>query len=645
MKKEKDIPLYNSRIINTYIKFIKRNYSYVDVNDLLHYAKMESYQVEDVGHWFTQTQINRFHEKLKTLTGNIEIAREAGRYLASPEATGLLRQYILGLVSLPKVYEIAGKAASKFTRSSSYSSKKIGSNQIELSVSPNTGVKEEPFQCENRLGYIEALAKIFNYKSKKIEHPECVFKGGTSCRYIISWNESPATILKTIRAYATLLFSTFCLISAFFAPHLTLITFLPASAIILLLMSWYAGNSEIRELKAAVTSLEGSSEKLIDQIDINYNNALMINEIGEALSKQANIDGILAKVIQILEKRLDYDRGMILLANQDRTQLIFRTGYGYLKNQVRFLKKAVFHLDKPDSKGIFVVSFKKQEPFLINDIDEIEGLMTAHSLEFAKAMGVKSFICCPIVYEKETLGILAVDNIKSKKPLVQSDINLLMGIAPQIGISMYNASLRDAEAEQFKSILHVLAASIDARDPLTAGHSEKVTEYALGICHEMKLSHDYCEMVRVASLLHDYGKIGIEDAILKKQGPLEPDEYEKIKTHATKTNKILHQINFQGIYKQVPEIAGFHHEKINGSGYPNGLKGEEIPLGSQIIAVADFFEAITSKRHYRDPMHLDIAFDLLENKIDIFFKREIVEALISYYKREYKDKQPVQLEL
>ncbi|MDO8281489.1 MAG: HD domain-containing phosphohydrolase [Thermodesulfovibrionia bacterium] len=645
MKKEKDIPLYNSRIINTYIKFIKRNYSYVDVNDLLHYAKMESYQVEDVGHWFTQEQINRFHEKLKKLTGNIEIARETGRYLASPEATGLLKQYILGLVSLPKVYEMAGKAASKFTRSSSYSSKKIGPNQIELSVSLNAGVKEEPFQCENRFGYIEALAKIFNYKSKKIEHPECVFQGGKSCRYIISWNESTATIWKKIRAYTTLLFSAFCLISFFIVPHLTLIAFLPASAIILLVMSWYAGNSEIQELKAAVNSLEGSSEKLIDQIDINYNNSLMINEIGEALSKQANIDGILAKVIQILEKRLDYDRGMILLANQDKTQLIFRTGYGYLKNQVRFLKKAVFHLDNPDSKGVFVVSFKKQEPFLINDIDEIEDLITAHSLEFAKEMGVKSFICCPIVYEKETLGILAVDNIKSKKPLVQSDINLLMGIAPQIGISMYNASLRDAEAEQFKSILHVLAASIDARDPLTAGHSEKVTEYAVGICREMKLSSDYCEMVRVASLLHDYGKIGVEDAILKKQGPLDHDEYEKIKTHATKTSKILCQINFQGIYKQVPEIAGSHHEKLNGSGYPKGLKGDEIPLGAQIIAVADFFEAITSKRHYRDPMYLNTAFELLQSKIDIFFNREIVEALMRYYNREYKDKQPVQLNL
>lgn len=645
MKKEKDIPLYSSKIIATYLKLIRSTYSYVNINELLEYAHMEPYQIEDLSHWFTQNQVNRFHEKLRKLTGNTEIAREAGRYSASPDAIGVLRHYVLGLIGPEKAYAKLGDITSSFTRASTIKTKSLASNIIEVTVTLNEGVHEEPFQCENRMGYLEAFSRVFNYKLPKIEHPECVLKGGDACRYVVSFHKSQADFWKYIRNYSILFLTILCVMTSFFDPWHTLIAVLPVSICVFLLLNHKAGIAQIKDLNISINSLQDTAEKYFEQSEKNYSNSLMINEIGEALSKQSNIDGILAKVIHILEKRLDYDRGMILLANQDKTQLLFRTGYGYLKNQVRFLRKAVFHLDNPDSKGVFIVSFKKQEPFLINNIDEIKGLLTAHSLEFAKEMGVKSFICCPIVYEKETLGILAVDNIKSKKPLVQSDINLLMGIAPQIGISMYNTSLRDAEAEQFKSILHVLAASIDARDPLTAGHSEKVTEYAVGICREMRLSNDYCEMVRVASLLHDYGKIGVEDAILKKQGPLDHDEYEKIKTHATKTSKILCQINFQGIYKEVPEIAGSHHEKLNGSGYPNGLKGEEIPLGAQIIAVADFFEAITSKRHYRDPMYLNTAFELLQSKIDIFFKREIVEALMRYYNREYKDKQPVQLNL
>jgi HD-GYP domain-containing protein (c-di-GMP phosphodiesterase class II) len=182
----------------------------------------------------------------------------------------------------------------------------------------------------------------------------------------------------------------------------------------------------------------------------------------------------------------------------------------------------------------------------------------------------------------------------------------------------------------------VLARSIDARDFLTAGHSEKVTEYAVGISRELGLSEDYCEMMRVASLLHDYGKIGISDAILKKPGKLTDEEYEEIKTHAEKTRQILLKINFQGIYREVPEIAGAHHEKVDGTGYPKGLRGEAIPLGARILAVADFFEAVTAKRHYRDSMPIDVAIQMLEEQRDIHYDSAVIDAFFQYYSKNSK---------
>ena len=214
-------------------------------------------------------------------------------------------------------------------------------------------------------------------------------------------------------------------------------------------------------------------------------------------------------------------------------------------------------------------------------------------------------------------------------------MSLLMGIAPIIGISVRNASLIDMKEKQFKSLLEVLAASIDARDTLTAGHSLKVTEYAVGICGELNLSSDYTEMIRVSALLHDYGKIAVPDAILKKTGKLTAPEYEVVKRHSSVTKELLERINFEGILAQVPEVAGAHHEKLDGSGYPYGLKGKEIPLGAKIIAVADFFEAITAKRHYRDPMPLNVAFALLQEEVGVHFERRIVDAMISYYNKQY----------
>ncbi len=626
-------PSYNSRLIDTFIKLIKRKYSYINIGELLSYAGMELYQVEDEGHWFTQEQIDLFHDRLAKLSGNENIAREAGRYAASPDALGVMRQYALSLVGPAKAYELIGKYAHNFTKSSIYESKKAGSNKVEITVTPGKGVSEKPFQCENRMGYWEAIAALFNYRLPKIEHPDCLFKGGKVCRYIVSWQKSRSAFWKKVRNYVTLFLSLTCLSFYPISSEVILSVILPFSVLAVLLLTQYVGILEKRELNSAIANLSDSADKLLEQINVNYNNALMINEIGLAISKHTDIDDILTSIVKVLEGRLDYDRGVIFLASEDKTRLIFRAGFGYVDELLGILTNTNFHLDKPESKGVFVVSFREQKPFLINDIEEIKENLSPRGLEFAKRMGSRSFICCPIIYEDVSLGILGVDNVKTKKPLVQSDINLLMGIAPQIGISIHNAMLSDVKERQFKSILQVLAASIDARDPLTAGHSVKVTEYAIGICEELGMPKDYCEVIRVASLLHDYGKIGIKDDILKKNATLNIEEYEEIKTHVEKTKKILQQINFEGIYTEVPEIVECHHEKIDGSGYPKGLKEEEIPLGARIIAVADFFEAITSKRHYRDAMPLDPAFELLIGESDVHFDRSVIEAFIRYYKK------------
>ncbi|MGO9611594.1 MAG: HD domain-containing phosphohydrolase [Dissulfurispiraceae bacterium] len=628
-------PLYNSRIINSFIKLIKTHYSYIDINDLLKKADMELYQVEDEGHWFTQKQVDIFYEHLRNITGNDNIARDAGRYAASPDSIGVMRQYALGLTGPARAYEMVGKYAHNFSRSASYESKKIGATKIEITVTPKEGVNEKQYQCENRIGTFEAISTIFNYRLPRIQHPECIFKGGATCRYEVSWSASHSAFLKTVRNYLAFFLLIFGISLHFTSPELVTTLTLSLSVFLILIISLGAEMLEKKELSAAIDSLRGSTDQLLEKIDANYNNALLINEIGLALSHQTELDGILTKIVQTLQKRLDYDRGMILLANDDKTRLAFRAGFGYLPEQLSILENTGFHLDRPESRGVFVMSFHRKKPFLINDFSEIKDYLSPRSLDFAKKMGTKSFICCPIVYEEEALGVLAVDNIKKKKPLLQTDMSLLTGIAPEIGISIHNALLIEQRELQFKSILQVLAASIDARDPLTAGHSAKVTEYAVGICHELGMPRDYCEMVRVASLLHDYGKIGIKDSILKKEGSLTLEEHEEIKSHVQKTKTILEQINFHGIYKEVPEIASSHHEKINGSGYPKGLKGKEIPLGARILAVADFFEAVTARRHYRDPMSVREAMGLLWEHAGSHFDSTIIAAFTRYYTKEY----------
>ncbi len=632
-----EAPLYNSKIILSFVRLIGDQYKHVDISELLHHAGMELFQVEDESCWFTQLQVNRFFENLVTMTNNPNIAREAGRYSAKADTLSVFKAYVLAFVGPARAYQIIGRAATNFTRSCIYESKSVGRNKVEIRVTAKPGVQEMPFQCENRIGYFEVVATLFNRTLQRIEHPECMFQGGHCCRYLLTWQDPTSSFWERVRNYVFFLLTIPSFLLHFFwsSQPALIVTIVSLASVTGLML--YISRRHRRELTRTLDNLRESTEDLLEKLGTNYNNALLVNEISRALSRQVDIDGILREVTRSLEDRLDYDRGMILLVNLDGTRLNFSAGFGYMPEQLEVLKPLSFHLDKPGSAGVFVVCFRERRPFLVNDVDDIKAGLSPRSQEFLQKMGSKSFMCCPIVHGEESMGILAVDNVKTKRQLLQSDIDLLMGIVPQIGISINNAALIEAKMNQFHSILEALASTIDARDPLTAGHSTRVTEYSLGISRELDVTKEFCEMLRVASLLHDYGKIGITDVILKKRGQLTPEEYVEIKTHVIKTEVILNKIKFEGIYKDVPEVAGAHHEKFDGTGYPKGLKGSEIPLGARILAVADVFEAITAKRHYRDPMQVEKAMEILEDGKETHFDPHIVDAFIRYYMKEIKD--------
>lgn len=626
--------IYNSHLIDPYIRLIRDHYPLVDINEIFSYAEIMPWEAADQSHWLTQKQVNRFTEKAIELTGNSNLPRDAGRYVITPESFGFMRSYVLSFTNPHTFFAKIAEVTKQLLRSSTYVSRKIDDTAVELIVTPHYNCKEQPFQCQNRQGLFEAMIKAFQYDLIAIDHPECMFSGGKICRYIVKWNISTAARMNHWKNISALLLPVANLPFLFIQPTLLLST-VPASLGIYILLDRLSIGANLKEVSASTAHLSESRDQLIDQLDANYNNAMLTSEIGHAISLQTSIDKVITKVVKILEKRLDFDRGMILLANDEKTKLKYRAGFGHINEHREILQQASFRLDNPTSRGVFVEAFNNQIPFLVDDFETFERRHSSHSINLAKALKVKSFVCCPIICEGESIGVLAVDNLKSSRPLMQRDKSLLMGIAPVIGVAIRNAELLLAKDKEFRSTLQVLAASIDARDPMTAGHSEKVTEYSVGICTEMDVDFEFRECIRVAALLHDYGKIGVPDAILKKEGRLTLDEYEIIKTHTQQTREILQQINFEGKYKDVPDVAGSHHEKWDGTGYPEGLKGEFIPLGARIVAVADYFEAVTSKRHYREPMPTNVALNLLKEESGTSFDPEIVEAFIRYYNRHY----------
>jgi putative nucleotidyltransferase with HDIG domain len=223
----------------------------------------------------------------------------------------------------------------------------------------------------------------------------------------------------------------------------------------------------------------------------------------------------------------------------------------------------------------------------------------------------------------KTIGVFQVLNRKQGR-FTKENEEILAAIASLAASAIENSMLYAEQKKSFTSFIEALSATLDTRDYITAGHSRRVTLYAIEIARLMKLDPEQREVIRYAGLLHDIGKIGIPEVILLKDRKLSEDEYEMIKRHANLTRSILNKIHFMDKYKDIPEIASTHHERIDGKGYPENLRGDDIPLGGKILAVADAFDALTSRKPYQDRMELDKVMEIIEADTGTAFEPYVV---------------------
>ena len=431
-----DTPLYNTKIVKSYCEYLSIHHPEVNVIPILDYAGITTYQLEDRGHWLTQKQVDRFQEILINTVGDPDISRKVGQFTCS---AGAVSQFTLGFMTPITVYSVLEKLSTHMTRGVTLHTKKIGRNTVEAIATRNPGVQEKPYQCKNRLGIFEGMAKLFTDKLAEIDHHTCMHVSGDRCCYTIRWEETPSFIWKRIVNYSILIFLLACLLFFFFLPINYSVIAILLSLLLIMGLSIYHAHLEKDELVETYKKHGDMASNLLDEINMRYNNAMLIQEIGQASSNILNIDELLKFTLETFEKRLDFDRGLIMLADKEKTHLIPKVGYGYSPADEALFKNTEFHLDNPKSKGTFVVAFKDQKPFLVNDIKDVEKDISSKSKEFAKQLSASSFICVPIVYEGKSEGIIAVDSVRSKRMLNQSDLNLLLGIALQIGISINNA--------------------------------------------------------------------------------------------------------------------------------------------------------------------------------------------------------------
>jgi len=253
-----------------------------------------------------------------------------------------------------------------------------------------------------------------------------------------------------------------------------------------------------------------------------------------------------------------------------------------------------------------------------------------------------SLISTPIIFKNNLLGLVVIKrNLKNSKPFNNENLRFLCTLSSQFASSLQNANLYSELIDLYLTTIQSLAAAIDAKDPYTHGHSQRVSEFSVMIAKELSCSDEETEIIKHTALLHDIGKIGIPEKILLKPGKLTDDEYHQIMKHPELGTEIIKQIKY---LDKVRICLKHHHEKFDGTGYPNGISGEDIPLGARIISVADTFDAMTSDRPYRKGCTTEQALNELIKYSNSQFDPIIVNAFVKAIKKsgyDYKETHPV----
>lgn len=295
------------------------------------------------------------------------------------------------------------------------------------------------------------------------------------------------------------------------------------------------------------------------------------------------LDAVLNDAVSVLEAQ----RGAIVLAESDGAD-----------PKMRLRALAVGQGEPPGrfhySKKLTARCFASGVSLLYSTLTGDEETKVTQSI----ADGAMASVMCVLLRTpRKRLGVLHLDRGYLQNPFTEDDLHLADALAAHVSAAIEAAQLLRRQKEQFLKTVSVLAQAVELRDDYTGNHTQRVTRYATMLAEKLELPDDQIELIKIGGPLHDIGKIGIDDAILRKPGKLTDEEYTAMKTHTTKGAEILASVPEM---EPIIPIVRSHHERWDGRGYPDGLKGEEIPVLARIVAVADAFDAMTSNRPYHE---------------------------------------------
>jgi len=359
----------------------------------------------------------------------------------------------------------------------------------------------------------------------------------------------------------------------------------------------------------------------LKRIEERVERLALLSQLSQILNSTLDEREVRRRAMEAATQLMKAEVGSLLLVDEPKQQIYFDVALGDREEEIKriYLKmgEGIAGWVAQEGKPL-IVNAPEKDPRFFKGVDERTDFKT------------RNLISVPVKVKEKVIGVLEAINKKGGEEFNKEDLSLFTSLADQVAIALDNSRLYHELEEMFFQTAESLADAIEKRDPYTGGHTQRVTSYSLATAKYLPLGHLEKRWLKIASVLHDVGKIGIEDHILRKPERLNPEEFDLIKRHAQMGAEIIEHI--RQLKEIVPGVK-YHHEQIDGKGYPEGLKGEAIPMIAKIVAVADTYDAMTTDRPYRRALSKETAIEELKKCSGTQFDQQVVNAFVQAYEK------------
>jgi len=378
--------------------------------------------------------------------------------------------------------------------------------------------------------------------------------------------------------------------------------------------------AELEREKILLETKYREIENLNTELNTRIEQLTSLDSCSKATASILDVDRLMDVVTSLVGNIMKFDRALIMLIDEKRQMLVPMKAVGGSEKEFHLIDDYTIPLDRTNNILARVATSGNAQ--IVSDVDH--SYLRKENLILSN-FHPKSFVAVPLIARNKVIGVMAAERLKGLDDFTANDLSFVMNFANQIAISLENAHLVENMKESFVSSILSLSSALEAKDAYTRGHSIRVSEYAIIIARTMELDEDTVDTIRLMALMHDIGKIGVPDQIIKKSSQLTEDELRIIMRHPHVSRTIIEPLLVNN-----PSL-GFvesHHERYDGTGYPDGLSGREIPIEARIIAVADTYDAMTSNRPYRTVRTPDQAIQEIRINAGAQFCPEVVRAFL-----------------